>query len=444
MRARSLVGFPWRHPGAADAVLAALLVALAQAEVWLAGSTDAPRPVLAVAAGAMLSLAWRRRAPVASATIAAGTVMLVAAFWRLDGAWWALALMLAVYSVAAHAEFRPALLGAAMALIAHALAALQDDTSGAIGDFVGNYSFPVVVLVGIPWLAGRALRSRRLHADVLEDRAEALERESAERARAAVAEERLRIARELHDVVGHSLGVIVVQAGAERATLAPGQETTRETLATIERTGREALGEMRRLLDMMRRDDEQVALAPQPSLVHLDALVEKVRRAGLPIELLVEGEPAPLPSGVDLSAYRIVQEALTNALKHAGPARARSPSATPTAASSSTSSTTGWARRRPTIAPDTASSEWVSGWRSTAGRCAPGRSPAAATRSAYGCRSRSGEDERRGPDLRRPGAGARRLFASCSKPPRRSTSWAKPSTVYRPSSSPAAAHRPSC
>ena len=175
----------------------------------------------------------------------------------------------------------------------------------------------------MPWVGGRALRSRRLRAEALEDRAEALQRESEERARAAVAEERLRIARELHDVVGHSLGVIVVQAGAERATLAPEQESTRDTLVAIEQTGREALSEMRRLLDLMRRDDEAVALAPQPSLAHLGALVEKVRAAGLPVELRVEGEEVPLPAGVDLSAYRIVQEALTNALKHAGPARTR-------------------------------------------------------------------------------------------------------------------------
>jgi signal transduction histidine kinase len=175
----------------------------------------------------------------------------------------------------------------------------------------------------MPWIGGRALRSRQLRAEALEDRAAALQRESEERARAAVAEERLRIARELHDVVGHSLGVIVVQAGAERATLAEGQASTRDTLVAIERTGREALSEMRRLLDLMRRDDEQVALAPQPSLTHLDELVEKLRAAGLPVELRFEGKPVSLPPGIDLSAYRIVQEALTNALKHAGPARAR-------------------------------------------------------------------------------------------------------------------------
>jgi len=180
-----------------------------------------------------------------------------------------------------------------------------------------------MLVIGIPWAAGRAVRSRQLRATALEDRTVALERESEERARAAVAEERLRIARELHDVVGHSLGVIVVQAGAERATLTDAQDSTRETLITIEQSGREALGEMRRLLEMMRRDDEEVALAPQPSLAHIETMVENVRAAGLPVDLRVEGRQVPLPPGVDLSAYRIVQEALTNALKHAGAARVR-------------------------------------------------------------------------------------------------------------------------
>jgi signal transduction histidine kinase len=240
----------------------------------------------------------------------------------LDGVWWGLGFLLALYSVAAHCEPRGALVGLALGLVSGALQTLAE-SNDSIADFLSNYSFIAVVVIGIPWVAGRALRGRQLRAEALEDRAAALQRESEERARAAVAEERLRIARELHDVVGHSLGVIVVQAGAERATLATGQESTRDTLVTIERIGREALSEMRRLLDLMRRDDEQVALAPQPSLAHLDSLFESVRSAGLPVELRVEGEQVSLPSGIDLSAYRILQEALTNALKHAGPARAR-------------------------------------------------------------------------------------------------------------------------
>jgi signal transduction histidine kinase len=317
------VHFVRRKSDAADTLLAVVLAALAELETWTVDSPDAPRPVLASAAlVAMLSLRWRRRAPLASATVTLGTIAVLSAFWRLDGAWVALAMLVPLYSVAAHCELRPALIGAVLGLVAGALGTLAEDNAG-VGDFLTNYSFIAVVLVGLPWVGGRALRSRQLRAVALEDRAEALQRESEERARAAVAEERLRIARELHDVVGHSLGVIVIQAGAERATLAPEQETTRDTLVTIEQTGRQALGEMRRLLDMLRRDDEEVALAPQPSLAQLEALVEKVRAAGLPVELRVEGEQVPLPPGIDLSAYRIVQEALTNALKHAGPARAR-------------------------------------------------------------------------------------------------------------------------
>jgi signal transduction histidine kinase len=152
-------------------------------------------------------------------------------------------------------------------------------------------------------------------ADVLEERAERAERERA----TAIAEERARIARELHDVVAHSVSVIVIQAQAAQHADAA---ATGEALRSIESTGQQALTEMRRLLGLLRRDDEEVAFAPQPSLRHLDHLATTVRQAGLPVELRVEGEPEPLPPGVDLSAFRIVQEALTNALKHAGPARA--------------------------------------------------------------------------------------------------------------------------
>jgi len=320
---QSLVGFVRRRPAAADALLALVLVALTQLEVWTLRDPGGPRLVLALAAFVSLgALAWRRRAPLASALVALGVVALVSLFWRSDGVWGPIAMLIAIYSVARHCAVGGALAGAGLALAAGALATAHEPNEN-VGQFLGNYLFIALLMIGTPWASGRAVRSRQLRAVALEDRNVALERESEERARAAVAEERLRIARELHDVVGHSLGVIVVQAGAERATLSGAQESTRETLITIEQAGREALGEMRRLLEMMRRDDEEVALAPQPSLTHLDTLVEKVRAAGLPVDLHVAGLPVPLPPGVDLSAYRIVQEALTNALKHAGPARVR-------------------------------------------------------------------------------------------------------------------------
>nr|MBA3365712.1 sensor histidine kinase [Actinomycetota bacterium] len=130
-------------------------------------------------------------------------------------------------------------------------------------------------------------------------------------------EERARIARELHDVVGHSVSVMTVQASAVRRLLRPEQEREREALEVVERTGREALAEMRRMVGVLRRPEEAPALAPQPSLQHLERLVEQVRDAGLPVELRVEGDAPALPAGVDLTAYRLVQEGLTNALKHA-------------------------------------------------------------------------------------------------------------------------------
>jgi len=145
------------------------------------------------------------------------------------------------------------------------------------------------------------------------------EREREAKAVAAVAEERARIARELHEVVGHSVSVMTVQASAVRRRLKPDQEQEREALEIVEQTGREALAEMRRLVGVLRRPEEAPALAPQPSLEHLERLVSQARESGLPVELKVEGDPMQLPPGVDLTAYRLVQEGLTNAIKHANP-----------------------------------------------------------------------------------------------------------------------------
>ena len=153
-------------------------------------------------------------------------------------------------------------------------------------------------------------------------RAEARALRTEEEAHAAIAEERIRITRELHDVLAHSVSVMTVQASAVRRLLKPEQDREREALMTVEETGRQALSEMRRLVGIMREENEVAALAPQPGLGTLPELVEQVRQSGLPVELTVEGTPVKLPAGVDLSAYRIVQEALTNTLKHAGPAHA--------------------------------------------------------------------------------------------------------------------------
>ena len=174
---------------------------------------------------------------------------------------------------------------------------------------------PLLFVIG--WLAGFAMRERAEQAAAAEVRASAAERERETAARIAVAEERARIARELHDIVAHAVSVMVLQVGALRHKMGDAPPADRKALEDVEQTGRMALAEMRRLLGAMRRDGDDVALAPQPGLANLDVLVEQVGRAGLPVRLHVDGEPQPLPHALDLSAYRIVQEGLTNALKHA-------------------------------------------------------------------------------------------------------------------------------
>jgi signal transduction histidine kinase len=175
----------------------------------------------------------------------------------------------------------------------------------------------IPVLFGISWLAGFALHSREEQAQAAETRAAQAEREREVAARIAVAEERARIARELHDVVAHAVSVMVLQVGAVRHKLPEPLADERDALRGVEKTGRTALAEMRRLLGAMRREGDDVELGPQPGLDGLDALLEDVDRAGLPVSLHVEGERVALPPALDLSAYRIVQEGLTNALKHA-------------------------------------------------------------------------------------------------------------------------------
>lgn len=227
--------------------------------------------------------------------------------------------MLALYAVAVHSELRRAVLGGVIGRIA-AIAA--DFTklleSESIGEVVPAWFF----IAGV-WAFVRWMRSRRFQTRQLENRAARLEIEREEKARIAVAEERARISRELHDVVAHSVSAMVVQAQAAQRLIDAEHSELRQVLGSIETTGRQALVEMRRLLGVLRRTDADLSLTPQPGLDDLDDLIGQVREAGLPVELHVEGEPEPLPPGVDLSAYRIVQEALTNTLKHAGPAHAR-------------------------------------------------------------------------------------------------------------------------
>lgn len=173
------------------------------------------------------------------------------------------------------------------------------------------------------WLMGNAIRDRKERLSALEDRARRLQRERELAAQVAVADERSRIARELHDVVAHSVSVMVIQAGAARRMLSVEPQRAADALRSVESSGREALSELRRLLGVMTSDGgEAGGLAPQPGLAQLASLVERLGSAGLSVSVRVEGSPRSLPPGLDLTAYRILQEALTNVLKHARGARA--------------------------------------------------------------------------------------------------------------------------
>ena len=312
-----------------DWAIAIGLAALLQVEVWTIDPSHPPgdvgsevyssrERVAAAAVGLLLtlSLGWRRRVPLAVLVVAIGASVAAHIIAPLEAATTpALALVVAAYSVGAHTEGLRSWIGATGvgALIAANVA----------GQLSAGDLTLITMILGGAWVAGRAIRYRREREHVLERLTLDLEREREEKARMAVAEERVRIARELHDVVAHAISVIVLQARGGRRSLATDPDETRQALDTIEATGGEALAEMRRLLGMLRRDEEEIALAPQPSLRHLDSLASQVREAGLLVELSIEGEPVELPPGVDVSAYRIVQEALTNALKHAGPATAQ-------------------------------------------------------------------------------------------------------------------------
>jgi signal transduction histidine kinase len=209
-----------------------------------------------------------------------------------------------------------AIAGLAFGIGVTAIVAHNDPRGGA-----GNFVFSSIFFT-VGWTIGFALSRKYYEAEEAKERVLRAERERIERAHLAVAEERARIARELHDVVGHSVSVMTVQASAARRLLRPHQEKEREALLVVEQTGREALAEMRRMVGVLRRPEEAPALAPQPSLEHLDKLVAHAREAGLPVDVRIEGEPEPLPAGIDLTAYRLVQEGLTNAIKHARAGRA--------------------------------------------------------------------------------------------------------------------------
>jgi signal transduction histidine kinase len=299
-----------RWPRAADAVLATA-VFLATAfltdgpgdSIVIRPVSDVPIPALLVFAVASAALYWRRRAPLAVLGVAvlAWAVTLGSGYADLGGV-----AIIALYSAGRYAtEDRRAHVGVAAAIAVILVDGLTDPAPW------GEAVFGAVVLF-VAWYVGRRLRLRG-------ERADQLLREQAAEAHRIMIEERTRIARELHDVVAHRVSLMTVQAGAAKAVAARDPEGALRAMGAVEEAGRQALDELRHLLGVLRPETDLDGLGPQPGLVDLPKLVEQVREAGLRVSLATDGVSAGLPARVDLFAYRIVQEALTNVLKHAGP-----------------------------------------------------------------------------------------------------------------------------
>jgi signal transduction histidine kinase len=303
-----------------DWLIALGLAAAGQSEVWfgsLPAGSAGPRSVHAALWLLMtIPLGLRRRFPtVVLVTVMTAAVVGFAALYDLSAQTQPdafLIFLIAIYSVAAHADARRAVFGGIYAAAAILALDLPAVLAGLVPDDV--YAW---LLYALAWTAGRALRRRQQHATALVRLVDAQEAEESQRVQRAAVDERSRIARELHDIIAHSLSVIVVQAAAEQRVLPDGNKSTRDALAAIERTGRQALVELRHLLGVVRRTDQGLALKPQPGLERLDELVEEMGEAGLQIDVCVEGAYWPLPPGADLTAFRIIQEGLTNVLKHA-------------------------------------------------------------------------------------------------------------------------------
>ena len=275
--------------------------------------------IAAVLVAAVVLVAFRDRlgvvAPV-SAVALFGLASLSAPAWVLDSAFVYLLVMLTCGLGGYLAQSRLSHAVGLLVLLAVGSLAAWQHPDPSWGQWAS-----VIAFMSIAWVAGTIVRGPVVRARSAEEHAVQLEQEQAEAARQAVIDERQRIARELHDIIAHSVSVMTVQVGAVRRRLTPGQTRERDSLVAVERTGREALAEMRRLVGLL-NEEEIPSYAPQPGMQALDSLIATVRAAGLPVDLKVEGTRQELPPGVDLAAYRVVQEALTNTLKYAGPARA--------------------------------------------------------------------------------------------------------------------------
>jgi signal transduction histidine kinase len=310
---------------AGDAALALLLAAVSLVDLLVSknpasswGGRGAIQVIVALAL--TLPLALRARFPILVAAVVnvAGGLLVVLAAPHQPAFEAFVADVLAIYSLGAHTRGRRAWAGLAlMFVLGIPFAVAASDR----GFHAANFAAPVAWTLGF-WMIGQIIQGRRRRTRELEALTRELEAQRDLQAQAAVSVERGRIARELHDIVAHNVSMMVVQAGAAARVLEGEQPHVRDALATIAETGRLTVDEMRTLLGVLRANEEGLALSPQPGLGDLEQLCGGIRQAGLPVALRVEGEAASLPQALDLSAFRIVQEALTNTLKYAGPATA--------------------------------------------------------------------------------------------------------------------------
>jgi signal transduction histidine kinase len=307
-----------QHADVADALLALVVGGL----VVLSGvnpQDHAYRAHNALSIGVIVlslgALVVRRRYPFAVVLVDAGAALvLTIGDFNSNGA--ALPALVALYTVAAHRPRRVSWWALALVVPLVTAVVVLDD---GVQDQAGAVVIANVVVFATAWILGDNLQTRRKYVSALEERADRLEHDRADQARRAVTYERARIARELHDVVAHHVGVMVVQAGAARRVLGRDPAQADAALETVEQTGREAMREMRAMLGVLRDEDAVAERDPQPGADALPALVAQVCDAGVRTTFAVSGDARPLPPGVDLSVYRIVQESLTNVMRHAGP-----------------------------------------------------------------------------------------------------------------------------
>ncbi|WP_335938315.1 sensor histidine kinase [Streptomyces sp. PTD5-9] len=318
-----LYDFLRRHPTGVDTFWAVFLLGLSGLSLAVAPASAGERAVGVLVAVALCTVvALRRRAPekMLVLAIAAGLVQLVTGFVPgiVD-----FALLVIVFTAAAVGRRWASRLALACSLCAAGLAQARWPADTQQSGWAQQIFVVAVMTVPfvLAWVLGDSMRTRRAYFSQLEERAARLEREREAQSKVAVAAERARIARELHDVVAHNVSVMVVQADGAAYVMDTAPAQAKQALETISTTGRQALAEMRRLLGVLRTGDapESGEYVPQPDVGQIEVLIEQVRKAGLVVDFKIEGTPRPLPSGVELTAYRIVQEALTNTRKHGGP-----------------------------------------------------------------------------------------------------------------------------